>query len=65
MQKSISKSDRSVDELKDRYYTVSKHILEARKDLTHAIVKTPFNYEHELRRKYNLEKIFMRTKEQI
>jgi len=63
--KGILKSDRSVDELKDRYYTVSKAILEARKDLNHPIVTKPFNYEQEIRRKNNLEKIFMRTKEQI
>ena len=59
------KSDRSVDEIKDRYYTVSKMILQSRKELNHPIVTQPFNYEQEIRRKNNLEKIFMRTKEQI
>jgi len=28
-------------------------------------VVKPFNFEQELRRKHNMEKIFMRTKEQI
>ena len=62
-QKSLLKSDRSVDEIKDRYYTVSKAVLEARKETNHPIVLKPFNYEQEIRRKTNLEKIFMRTKE--
>ena len=63
--KSILKSDRSVDELKDRYYTVAKALLQAKGDASHPIVTRPFNFEQELRRKNNLEKIFMRTKEQI
>jgi len=29
----------------------------------HPIVQKPFNYEMEVRRKNNLEKLFMRTKE--
>lgn len=62
--KAIHKSDRSVDELKDRYYSVARALLEARDQKSHPIVKNPFSYEHEVRRKYNLEKIFMRTKEQ-
>ena len=62
-QKGILKSDRSVDELKDRYYTVSKAILQSRKEFNHPIVTQTFNYEQEIRRKNNLEKIFMRTKE--
>jgi len=37
-QKGILKSDRSVDELKDRYYTISKAILQSRKEFTHPIV---------------------------
>jgi hypothetical protein len=63
--KSILKSDRSVDELKDRYYTVAKALLQAKGETSHPIVTRPFNFEQELRRKNNLEKIFMRTKEQI
>lgn len=31
----------------------------------HPIVQKPFNFEMEVRRKINLEKIFMRTKDQI
>ena len=39
-------------------------MLEYRGQLDHAIVKKPFNYEQEVKRKCNLEKLFMRTKEQ-
>ena len=53
--------DRSVDEIKDRYFTVAKEILKLRGEDNHPIVRKPFNYEMEVRRKNNLEKIFMRT----
>jgi DNA methyltransferase 1-associated protein 1 len=62
--KAIQKSDRTVDELKDRYYSVAKALLEAKGQKSHPIVQKPFSFEQEVRRKYNLEKIFMRTKEQ-
>lgn len=55
--------DRSIDQLKDRYYKVCKLILESRGDVEHPIVKRPFIMEQEIRRKTNLEKLFMRTKE--
>jgi len=57
--------DRTVDELKDRYYTVAREVLLLRGESDHPIVKKPFNFEMEVRRKNNLEKIFMRTKDQI
>jgi len=38
--------------------------LEYRGDIDNPIVKKPFNYEQEVKRKCNLEKLFMRTKEQ-
>ncbi len=56
--------ERTVDELKDRYYSVSKVLLESRGNAEHPIVKKPFIYDQEVRRKCNLEKLFMRTKEQ-
>ena len=56
--------ERTVDEIKDRYYAVAKAILEYRGDHEHQIVKKPFNYEQEVKRKCNLEKLFLRTKEQ-
>ena len=52
-----------MDELKERYYSVAKEILKHRGEHNHPIVKKPFNYELEVRRKNNLEKIFMRTKD--
>ena len=57
--------DRTVDEIKDRYYSVSKEILTLRGEIKNPIVLKPFNFELEVRRKNNLEKLFMRTKEQV
>lgn len=57
--------DRTVDEIKDRYYSVSKEILTLRGETKNPIVVKPFNFELEVRRKNNLEKLFMRTKEQV
>lgn len=56
--------ERTVDELKDRYYSIAKAILEIRGQVDHPIVKKPFSYEQEVKRKVNNEKLFMRTKEQ-
>jgi tRNA C32,U32 (ribose-2'-O)-methylase TrmJ len=53
-----------VDEIKDRYYTVAKAVLELRGQSDHQIVKKPFNFEQEVKRKINTEKLLMRTKEQ-
>ena len=38
--------------------------LQARGDTEHPIVRKGYNYEQEVRRKANLEKLFLRTKEQ-
>ena len=57
--------DRSVDELKDRYYKVAREVLILRDQKDNDIVTKPFNFEMEVRRKNNLEKIFMRTRDQI
>lgn len=54
--------DRTVDELKARYYSVAKEVLTMRGETDNAIVKKPFNFEMEVRRKNNLEKIYMRTR---
>ena len=53
-----------MDEIKDRYYTVAKALLELRGQADHPIVKKPFNFEQEVKRKINTEKLLMRTKEQ-
>ena len=55
--------DRTVDELKNRYYAVVKEVLTHRGETSDPIVQKPFNFEMEVRRKNNLEKIFMRTKD--
>jgi hypothetical protein len=43
--KAIQKSDRTVDELKDRYYSVAKALLEAKGQKSHPIVQKPFSFE--------------------
>ena len=53
-----------MDEIKDRYYTMARALLELRGQADHPIVKKPFNYEQEVKRKCNMEKLFLRTKEQ-
>ena len=55
--------DRSVDELKDRYYKVAREVLILREEKDNALVTKSFNFEMEVRRKNNLEKIFMRTRD--
>ena len=55
--------ERTVDEIKDRYYSVAKAVLEIRGQTDHQIVKKQFNYEQEVKRKINNEKLLMRTKE--
>mmetsp|Transcript_8531 Transcript_8531/g.13155 ORF Transcript_8531/g.13155 Transcript_8531/m.13155 type:complete len:131 (-) Transcript_8531:2822-3214(-) len=54
---------RSIEQLKDRYYTVSRAILMARGDSEHAIVVKPFNYVQEKQRRENNLKLFMRRAE--
>ena len=67
-QKALTKKarkDRTVDEIKDRYYSVAKEVLTLRGEVKNPIVVKPFNFEMEVRRKNNLEKLFMRTKDQV
>lgn len=58
------KYQRTVEELKDRYYSCSKKLLEIREELEHPIVKKPYSYDYEVKRKYYLEKLYMRSKQQ-
>lgn len=55
--------DKSVEEIKDRYYSVAKAILEHRGEHEHVIVQQPFDFYKEQKRKSNLAKLFIRTKE--
>ena len=48
--------ERSVDILKDRYYSVARTILENRKMFDHPIIKSGYNYEQEMKRRAYLEK---------
>ena len=56
------KIDRTVEELKHRYYGCSKVLLTEQGNNDHPIVQRPYNVEYEQRRKINLEKLFSRTK---
>jgi hypothetical protein len=55
--------EKRVEEIKDRYYSVSKAILEIRGNQDHVLVQKPFDYFTEKLRKENIEKLFGRTKE--
>lgn len=62
-------SSRSVEELKNRYYSVSKKILIARApspaDVSgHPLIKEPYNISHEVERKRALSMILSQTKHQ-
>eukprot|EP00826_Nyctotherus_ovalis_P049573 TRINITY_DN6005_c0_g3_i1.p1 TRINITY_DN6005_c0_g3~~TRINITY_DN6005_c0_g3_i1.p1 ORF type:complete len:541 (+),score=206.40 TRINITY_DN6005_c0_g3_i1:109-1731(+) len=54
---------RSIEELKTRYYSVARMLLENRGDVNHPVVRRPYNAEYELRRKSNLQKFYSRTQE--
>lgn len=49
--------ERSVEELKDRYYSVCKRILENRKQFEHPILKSGYCYDQEIKRRACLERI--------
>ena len=55
--------EKRVEEIKDRYYSVSKAILQIRGNNDHIFVKQPFDYFTEKVRKENVEMLFERTKE--
>jgi len=57
---------RSVDDLKVRYYSIAKTLIEARAEtpeaaLAHQVVKMPFNAQHEYDRKVALNTLLNRT----
>ena len=60
--KKVSVNEKKVEEIKDRYYTVCKALLEHRGQLDHVFVQKPFDYFQEKKRKENIEKLFVRTK---
>ncbi|MCQ2821555.1 MAG: SANT/Myb-like DNA-binding domain-containing protein [archaeon] len=57
--------DRTIEELKDRYYSISKRILESRKIFDHPILRSGYNYEQELKRRNYIERTMQKTNEEI
>lgn len=59
----LTAAERTVEEIKDRYYEVTRAILLARGQKDHVIVQTPYDYFLEKKRKENVEKLFLRSKQ--
>ena len=58
--------DKTIEEIKNRYYEVSRALLEHRGNIKHPYFKyEPYNIEQEIVRKNNMEKIFARDKDQV
>jgi DNA methyltransferase 1-associated protein 1 len=55
--------NRTIEELKDRYYSVARRLLEERKIFDHPIIKSGYNYEQEMKRRAYLERTIVKTKE--
>jgi DNA methyltransferase 1-associated protein 1 len=56
--------NRSVEDLKERYYSIAKSVLQIRAVSSHPILNLPYNANYEKKRKALLEKYFLRTREQ-
>ena len=52
----ITYQERTIEELKDRYYSICRKILENRKIYDHPIIKSGYNYEQEIKRRNYLER---------
>ena len=57
--------ERTVESLKDRYYSVARTILEHRKMFDHPIIKSGYNYEQEMKRRTYLEKTMNKSFAQL
>ena len=55
--------DRTIEELKDRYYSVSKALLESRKQYDHPIMKSGYCYSQEIKRRACLERIINKNQD--
>ena len=53
--------ERTVESLKDRYYSVARTILENRKMFDHPIIKSGYNFDQEMKRRTYLEKTMSKT----
>ncbi len=60
----INGKDRSVEELKERYYSLSRKVLEYRKQFDHPILKSGYCYEQEIKRRACLERIINKSSTQ-
>jgi len=58
------KYNRTIEELKHRYYSIAKRLLEQRKDFEHPILKSGYNYEQEMKRRACLERMITKSKEE-
>ena len=56
--------DRSIEDLKERYYSVCRKILEIRKNYDHPIIKSGYCYEQEIKRRACLDRIINKNNEQ-
>lgn len=61
---SFNSKDRSIEEIKNWYYSCAKALLEAWGNIEHPICQKPYNFEYEVWWKYNLDKLFLWTKSQ-
>ena len=57
-------NERTVEGLKDRYYSICRKILESRKMFDHPILKSGYNYEQELKRRAYIERTMNRSLEE-
>lgn len=57
------KHNRTIEELKHRYYSIAKRLLEQRKDYEHPIIKSGYNYDQEMKRRACLERMISKSKE--
>eukprot|EP00357_Protocruzia_adherens_P012899 CAMPEP_0115019256 /NCGR_PEP_ID=MMETSP0216-20121206/29331_1 /TAXON_ID=223996 /ORGANISM="Protocruzia adherens, Strain Boccale" /LENGTH=463 /DNA_ID=CAMNT_0002390683 /DNA_START=30 /DNA_END=1421 /DNA_ORIENTATION=- len=56
--------NRTVEELKARFYSVCKAYLEAKNETSHPLAKVNYNIDYERQRKTHLERLMLRSKEQ-
>ena len=57
------KYNRTIEDLKDRYYKVSKELLIKRGEKNHPILNFNYNPNYDRKRKYELEKYLLRPVE--
>lgn len=56
--------ERTIEELKDRYYSTCRRLLESRKIYDHPILKSGYNYEQEMKRRSYIERTINRSLEE-